>query len=382
MPYDETLLVFLSVESGPLAVSAGDDFTVLVNTGTTGTIAVSDMSYLGIEALSSTLKYATVKLSGNFTTITTAFSTITWGAEVADTNTWHDNSTNNSRLTVPSGQGIKAVRLHANFEFATASAGYVCSFMKNGKPISAARQIGTASGAADFINMSSNAIPVVDGDYFEIQIAGSTAGPNTITAGNKTWFSIEEVKPETVVAPGFTKDAILDYRIAFQKDSILDWEILAVAGTFTKDLTLDYNIGFVKDLTLSWGIPNDIDFYFDMFGIVGATKWTAIQTVDYPSATLIDTCEPGAAGAKTIPDGPPEFADAVGPILGGFYDLYYERIWIKPTLMRLTNPQYNRPIPFEVWNAYSFDNDLNTVDNVALGGFDIDQTLTPALSSL
>jgi hypothetical protein len=47
--------------------------------------------------------------TANYTTLTA----VAWDTEVYDTNSWHDNATNNTRVTVPSS--VNKVRLTAGF---------------------------------------------------------------------------------------------------------------------------------------------------------------------------------------------------------------------------------------------------------------------------
>lgn len=67
---------------------------------------------------------ALVKKSADQTTANySAGAVIAWDAETRDVGGWHDNVTNNDRLTVPSGSGITHVRCHVNMRVGALTVG-------------------------------------------------------------------------------------------------------------------------------------------------------------------------------------------------------------------------------------------------------------------
>lgn len=124
---------------------------------------------------------------------------VNFDQESYDTDSIHDNATNNTRLTVPSG--VSKIRLSARVNFAGNATGYRRGLMiKNG---------GTAyHGNADFrlaasmsdefaITFNTPVIDVSSSDYFELNVAQTSGGALNLlgtTSGWKTWFAMEIIE--------------------------------------------------------------------------------------------------------------------------------------------------------------------------------------------
>lgn len=118
----------------------------------------------------------------------TASANVAWDQEVYDDGTWHDNATNNSRLTVPTG--ITRVRVGARIALAnvTASVRILMSILKNGSGVfdGAVAHEGSSPGTSPSFALASGPIPCVATDYFEINlfVATDTSIDVTATASN------------------------------------------------------------------------------------------------------------------------------------------------------------------------------------------------------
>ena len=192
-------------------------------------------------------------LSGN--------TTITWHDVQHDTGGFFDAG-NNTRLTIPSGLGIKKVRLSALTRIATDgtpdAADYTTlQIFKNtvalDDPRIVYRYTMPAITAVDVsIPVVSPILPVVDGDFFEF-IAGSSA-PGTSSVSNiRTWFEVEVIERDAPFEMG---------------------EFTAASGTFTDSLTVSGSPVLIADAV--GPVP----------GFRGARVFTS-SGIDIPNATTV-----------------------------------------------------------------------------------------------
>ena len=130
-------------------------------------------------------------------TLTTAVSTaLVFQAEDYDTDAIHDNSVNNTRLTVPAG--VTRVRLSCSVEFGPhgtgvrqllfkKDAGFVPGIPVVSLPTSPVSQI-------HYQGALSAALTVVGGEYFELFAMQTSGGDLAVAAADFTWFSMEIIE--------------------------------------------------------------------------------------------------------------------------------------------------------------------------------------------
>lgn len=131
-------------------------------------------------------------------TLTTATEdNIDWDAVRYDTDSIHENVTNPSRLTVPSG--VTYVRISAKIIFGFHATGIrIIALYINGSQESygnpAHSMIAQTTGTTGF-NLVSAVLPVVGGDYFEISGYQDSGGDLGVTSGaQNSWFAMEIIK--------------------------------------------------------------------------------------------------------------------------------------------------------------------------------------------
>lgn len=186
---DTTGFDSVNMVSAPIAVSAGDDFLVTGFHASAVDILNNNATWFAIEELPSDLKYALVCRSSNQTI--SSSTPVNWNDEVVDTDNWHDNSTNPSRLTVPSG--VSHVRVTGNVITGSSVTGqWVVSILKNGATVVGCARHETNTAGTDSVNLKSAILAVSPGDYFELNVSHTS----TTTVGNaaQSWFAIEEVR--------------------------------------------------------------------------------------------------------------------------------------------------------------------------------------------
>lgn len=116
-------------------------------------------------------------------------------AEIYDTDGFHDNSTNNTRLTIPAG--VSKVRLKGCMQPNAMTSG-ICYIktQKNGADYTGQGFVRVISdGFGSPVVLSTAVIDVVEGDYFEFLIYQNSGSDKEITATSiNNWFSIEVVE--------------------------------------------------------------------------------------------------------------------------------------------------------------------------------------------
>jgi hypothetical protein len=109
-----------------------------------------------------------VKRAANKTLTTSTATKVDWDSENFDTNSFHDNATNNTRLTVPTGQsGYYLITWNAVFEANTT--GYRTSQIKknNGSPLGT----GVITGLTTYSPAQNQLVlNLADGDYIELEV--------------------------------------------------------------------------------------------------------------------------------------------------------------------------------------------------------------------
>jgi hypothetical protein len=103
-----------------------------------------------------------------------AYTTVTFNTEVYDTDAFHDNSTNNSRFTIPSGKG-GYYTIFWNISLSGDGAVAV-SLNKNGTDFLRANGYKTGGGIGFYAN--NIIMPLVAGDYIEVAVYTTSSGLN------------------------------------------------------------------------------------------------------------------------------------------------------------------------------------------------------------
>ena len=124
-----------------------------------------------------------------------ADNVVGFDGEIYDTDTIHDNTTNNSRLVVPTG--ITRVKITSQVVFDNNSTGIrTVEIHKNGILFTGAPVTYAFSNNATYytyINLSSSVLQVSAGDYFTVSVAQTSGAPLNVL-GSNTWFAMEIIK--------------------------------------------------------------------------------------------------------------------------------------------------------------------------------------------
>jgi len=176
-----------NIASAILVVSGGW-FETYGLTGVSVSTVVEN-TWASIEEIDGALKRVLAKKTANQAIGAGTSTVMAWAAEEYDTDGFHDNSTNNSRLTAPA---TGRYRVTANLEAASVAVGqFIVSMLRNGASARglAARDVDTTN--EEYVNAVSAVIELTAGDYIESTAFHSNAV--NIIAGNGSWFAMEEV---------------------------------------------------------------------------------------------------------------------------------------------------------------------------------------------
>jgi hypothetical protein len=161
-------------------------------TGPQGPTGAQGLTGAGASSFSGAFVQSTATQS----LVNNTLTAVIWDSETHDIGGWHDNVTNNTRLTVPSG--VNYVVVAAGIEFANNATGLrACTMRKNGSGIAgmgASMINAQADGSnATRINVVSAPLAVTAGDYFELFAQQTSGGALNVTNGTTTWFAIRAV---------------------------------------------------------------------------------------------------------------------------------------------------------------------------------------------
>ena len=118
-----------------------------------------------------------LKRSTNLTVASATVTQIEWDGEFFDTDSYHNNSTNPSRITIPSGKGGYYLLVYNQLSANTLAGGFVTfRFYKNGAQIrQAVNQSGSNTGGYLFQSFSV-IVDAVATDYFETYVSQNSGG--------------------------------------------------------------------------------------------------------------------------------------------------------------------------------------------------------------
>lgn len=175
----------MTVHTAPIVVATGETFT----TAQTSSLGTGAGNGRGIYLFPSGVKGCLVnRITSGYATGSTALTPVQWNNEVYDTDGYHDNTTNPSRITIPSGtSGL--IRLSASIAASAATSELGISFYKNGTKISN-YEYDTENVAGNICAISAP-ITCVAGDYFEVAIRAGVSP--TVDVSNNSWFAVEEL---------------------------------------------------------------------------------------------------------------------------------------------------------------------------------------------
>jgi hypothetical protein len=130
--------------------------------------------------------------TANQTISNATVTTVPFGAENFDSSGFHDNATNNSRITIPTGKSGKYLVV-AQSAFAANLTGFrQTRILKNGTAVQISVMNNNASNSVDLQNNVSYILSLTAGDYIEMAVYQTTGGNLTLANSNdnETFLSV------------------------------------------------------------------------------------------------------------------------------------------------------------------------------------------------
>ena len=178
---------------GDLSVGSGTNLAGILAVGNNGETLVADSSTsTGLKwAKSPNAVGASTYKSANQSISSATWTAITFDTELFDTDTFHDNSTNNTRFTIPTGLGGKYL-LTAQIAIGSNTVGARgMQYRKNGAAVSSPMFISTLTGF-DMYYGNSAVLTATAGDYFELFTWQNSGGALNVigAASDQTTFQM------------------------------------------------------------------------------------------------------------------------------------------------------------------------------------------------
>jgi hypothetical protein len=177
--------------AGDVIYATGSSAVARLGLGTAGQVLTVNTGATAPEwktpASGSTFVGAYAYFTANQTLTTSTYTAIAWTAEDFDTNTFHDNSTNNTRFTIPSGKNGKYQLTWHLYCDPGAGNQFVTRLYKNGT----AGQITAMSANGIVATTETLTVDAVATDYFEIYALQNSGSNKIVESGrNYAWFCI------------------------------------------------------------------------------------------------------------------------------------------------------------------------------------------------
>jgi hypothetical protein len=178
-------LIAGSAADTPAIIAVGANNTVLTADSSTAT----GLKWAAVPSSTPTYIGVSLRASADQTISNNTFTALTWNTENFDTDGFHDNSTNTSRITIPSGKGGKYL-INAGIMFGTAGGARIVRLRINGTDKLFAEFAGNSTFFQPYT--LNEVFSLVATDYIEFFVYQNSGGNVTAYKGTTDiygWFS-------------------------------------------------------------------------------------------------------------------------------------------------------------------------------------------------
>lgn len=143
----------------------------LIQSSTGSTLSLTSASIVSVVAHKEAIKFSGCRVTKSVDQTGANYTggvAVAWDSEVYDTDGFHDNVTNNTRLTPPSGRGITKVELVAHWRGENGTSGtYANVFIRKNGTTTLVTQRSELTDTTIRLVASTGPVSHTDGDYYE-----------------------------------------------------------------------------------------------------------------------------------------------------------------------------------------------------------------------
>jgi hypothetical protein len=178
---------------GDLIVATGSGTFIRQGIGANGTVLTADSAEAdGVKWAAAGTPFSGA--AGEMTSSTTApnntNTVVAFGGELWDTDNYHDNTTNNSRFTIPTGKdGYFLINAKVKIQNSTSGSYQDFRIQKNGSVAQTTAVPAQKVGSETFASISA-VFPGVAGDYFELSFIQNSGGNLDVQGSTGSEFTI------------------------------------------------------------------------------------------------------------------------------------------------------------------------------------------------
>jgi hypothetical protein len=186
---------FCNVICAPVTFTIGDYFQLEAFSNGGGGVSFDERTWAQLQLMPTSYSGVLVQRSGNQAIGAGSATAIQWnGTDVYDLNSYHDPSSNNTRLQTQTGDTLVILRLQCQ---ANPAGQMQMTMLKGGASfLGNPQKDNEITSATEYGCMQSAVIPVTGGtDYFEGLVFLTTAVD--LVAGNQTWMNMEVLDAAT-----------------------------------------------------------------------------------------------------------------------------------------------------------------------------------------